>query len=79
MGIELACRLRFLSKLPGECSLPREFWQLFPTRFVIDQVGAHVFATIDWFLFQSCGHRDGQQVLWLDVEGLCLPRKLDVQ
>ena len=47
--------------------------------FVVDQVGAHVFATVDWFLLQSCGNRDGQQVLWLDVEGLCLPCEFDVQ
>ena len=57
----------------------QNFGNCFPTRFVVDQVGAHVFATVDWFLWQSCGYRDGQQVLWLDVEGLCLPRKVDVQ
>ena len=39
---------------------------------MVDQVGAHVLATIDRFLPQSRGDRDGQQVLWLDVECLGL-------
>ena len=30
---------------------------------MVDQVGAHVLATIDRFLSQSRGERDGQQVL----------------
>ena len=48
----------------------QNFGNCFPTRFVVDQVGAHVFATVDWFLWKSCGYRDGQPVLWLDVKGL---------
>ena len=56
-----------------------DFGNCFPTRFVVNQVGAHVLATIDRFLFQSRGDRDGQQVLWLDVKCFGLPRKLDVQ
>ena len=36
-------------------------------------------ATIDRFLGQSRGDRDGQQVLWLDVKGFGLPCKLGVQ
>ena len=56
-----------------------DFGNCFPTRFVVNQVGAHVLATIDRFLGQSRGDRDGQQVLWLDVKGFGLPCKLGVQ
>ena len=38
-----------------------------------------MFATIDRFLGQSRWNRDGQQVLWLDVERFGLLRQLDVQ
>ena len=57
----------------------KDLGNCFPTRFVVDQVGAHVLATIDRFLGQSRRDRDGQQVLWLDVKGFGLLRQLDVK
>ena len=57
----------------------KDLGNCFPTRFVVNQVGAHVLATIDRFLGQSRWDRDGQQVLWLDVKGFGLLRQLDVQ
>ena len=80
MGIELACRLRFFVQAAGRMQSSTRILATDSQLVLwVDQVGAHVFATVDWFLSQSCGNRDGQQVLWLDVEGLCLPRELDVQ
>ena len=46
---------------------------------MVNQVGARVLATIVRFLGQSRWDRDGQQVLWLDVQRFGLLRQLDVK
>ena len=46
---------------------------------MVDQVGARVFAFIDRFPGQPRWHRDGQQVLWFDIEGPCSPCQVDVK
>ena len=48
-GIESVCQLRFLSSLPGECSLQLGFWQLIPNSFCGSHVCACMFSTINRF------------------------------
>ena len=79
MGIESGSLPRFWSKLPANAIFSKDLGNCFPTRFVVDQVGARVFATIDRFLGQPRWHRDGQQVLWFDIKGPCFLCQIDVK
>ena len=74
----VAC-LVFCPSCRANAIFSKDLGNCFPTRFVVDQVGARVFATIDRFLGQPRWNRDGQQVLWLDIECFGLLCQLDVK
>ena len=79
MGIESDSLPRFLPKLPGECNLQQGSLQLIPNSFC-GRSGrcprVRLYRSVSW---AARWHRDGQQVLWFDIEGPCSPCQVDVK
>ena len=46
---------------------------------MIADVRSRMFATVDLFLWEARWYHDGQQVFWLDEEGLGFPGQVDVK